>query len=76
MDRAHRIALPAFPGAQSLDVTEPDEVFLTASRLQRQRSGEGAVYQVEVLASEAGLLRSFLRHLETTPNDYRRRFGR
>ena len=47
-----RVLIVAFPGVQSLDVTGPLEVFATAEQLV-----EGS-YDVEVVASEAGPLRT------------------
>jgi transcriptional regulator GlxA family with amidase domain len=47
-----RVLIVAFPGVQSLDVTGPLEVFATAAHL-----ADGA-YHVEVVASEAGPLRT------------------
>ncbi|MDJ0786771.1 MAG: GlxA family transcriptional regulator [Myxococcota bacterium] len=54
-----RVALVALPEAMSLDVIGPLEVFYTASRLSRTAAGDPpSGYEVEVLAPEAGPLRT------------------
>ena len=54
-----RIAVVAFPGVQILDVTGPLEVFATAARFARAWHPAGRrAYAVEVLAREAGPLRT------------------
>jgi transcriptional regulator GlxA family with amidase domain len=58
---ARRIVMAAFPGAETIDVVGPLEVFSVASRILAWR-GEGvapgpAAYTVEVVAEEPGPLR-------------------
>jgi transcriptional regulator GlxA family with amidase domain len=51
-----RIAIVAYPGVQSLDVTGPLEVFAGAGRLIRSRSHSERPYKVEVLSREGAPL--------------------
>jgi transcriptional regulator GlxA family with amidase domain len=48
----------AYPGVQILDVTGPLEVFARAGQIAAQRGTAGSPYRVEVLAPEAGPIRS------------------
>jgi transcriptional regulator GlxA family with amidase domain len=50
------VAIVAFPGVQSLDVTGPLEVFASASRLLAHTRDIDDAYQVEVLGPEPGSL--------------------
>ena len=52
---AHRIAMLAFPVAQTLDVTGPLEVFASANALAA-RKGEPVPYEIVVAAPAAGLV--------------------
>lgn len=53
------IAVLAYPGVQVLDVTGPLEVFARASHVAMRTSHEATPpYRIEVLAPEAGMLRS------------------
>src|SRR5512147_1207939 len=53
-----RIAIVTYPGAQSLDVTGPFEVFAMASEFARQREPQAPPpYSLEVLAARPGPVR-------------------
>ena len=57
--QARTIAVLAYPGVQILDVTGPLEVFARAGQIAAERgAAAGSPYRVEVLAPEAGPIRS------------------
>src|SRR5687768_7684836 len=56
-DRPHRVAVLGFPDAQILDITGPLEVFSRTARWLRDNGkAAGLVYEIELLAREAGPL--------------------
>lgn len=58
-DRAHRVLMFAYPDAQILDITGPLEVFGRTGRwLRDQGLTPGLAYQIEMVAAEAGPLRT------------------
>jgi transcriptional regulator GlxA family with amidase domain len=58
LQRPRRVAILLYPGVQSLDVTGPLEVFHGAGRLIRARGREERPYEVRLVASDPGPLRS------------------
>src|SRR5687767_9234177 len=57
--RPHRVAVLGFADAQVLDITGPLEVFSRTARWLRDNGkAAGLVYEVELLAAEAGPLRT------------------
>ena len=59
MSAPHRVAVLAFPDAQVLDVTGPLEVFARTARWLTERGlAEQPAYATELLASEAGPVRT------------------
>jgi len=58
-ERPHRVAVLGFPDAQILDITGPLEVFSRTARWLRDNGKTaGLVYEIELLAREAGPLRT------------------
>ncbi len=56
--KTRRVVLLAYEDMQSLDLTGPQEVFSTASKLSGSRAAGSPLYSLEVVAPSAGPVRS------------------